>query len=279
MLRHLISGSIISNLACRIRPKDFSLTGVRLLKSWVSLKCESNFAYKKCEPPTPFDRRFSSAINKPLTVDLHTEDNLIYDRTDGPREIVLELDQILNSTKNNSKIMKLYEHLRGDGNGAKKIVGYWFLGSSALIFGIVILGGLTRLTESGLSMVDWNLIHFSPPQTDAAWAAYFDQYKMYPEFLANHDGQMTIEEFKRIYYMEHAHRVYGRLLGLFIIVPSIFFAVYKRADFINSKTIRKMTLGCSALVIFQVSLLHILQKLSLLNTTDYSISLIKFFCS
>jgi len=70
----------------------------------------------------------------------------------------------------------------GEGNGAKKAVGYWMLGSAGLVFGIVVLGGLTRLTESGLSIVDWSLIHFSPPKTEQEWLKYFEKYQQFPEY-------------------------------------------------------------------------------------------------
>lgn len=69
-----------------------------------------------------------------------------------------------------------------EGNGGKKIVGYWLAGTSAAVFGIIVFGGLTRLTESGLSMVDWKLIHFSAPKNDEEWQAYFDKYKEFPEY-------------------------------------------------------------------------------------------------
>lgn len=63
-----------------------------------------------------------------------------------------------------------------------RIVGYWLAGSSALVFGIIVFGGLTRLTESGLSMVDWKLIHFKPPSNEVDWQEYFNKYKQFPEY-------------------------------------------------------------------------------------------------
>ena len=76
----------------------------------------------------------------------------------------------------------LSSKLFAEGNGGKTIVGYWLAGTSAAVFGIIVLGGLTRLTESGLSMVDWKLIHFSAPKNDEEWQAYFDKYKEFPEY-------------------------------------------------------------------------------------------------
>jgi heme a synthase len=63
-----------------------------------------------------------------------------------------------------------------------KIVGGWLMGTSALVFGIVLLGGMTRLTESGLSMVDWSLLGSRPPSTQEEWNAYFEKYKQFPEY-------------------------------------------------------------------------------------------------
>lgn len=76
----------------------------------------------------------------------------------------------------------LASRLLAEGNGGKKIVGYWLAGTSAAVFGIIVFGGLTRLTESGLSMVDWKLIHFSAPKNEEEWQAYFDKYKEFPEY-------------------------------------------------------------------------------------------------
>jgi heme a synthase len=93
---------------------------------------------------------------------------------------------------------------------SSKPVGRWFLFSSSLVFGIVILGGVTRLTESGLSITEWNLIKgIKPPQSPQEWDLEFTKYKQFPEFkLLNH--QITLEEFKKIFYMEWAHRMWGR---------------------------------------------------------------------
>jgi heme a synthase len=137
-----------------------------------------------------------------------------------------------------------------DGNGARKIVGYWMVGTSGLVAGIVVLGGLTRLTQSGLSMVDWKLIHFRAPSTTQDWIEYFDKYKDSPEYQLNNHG-MNLEEFKRIYWMEHAHRVYGRLLGLWIIIPSIYLVASKH---VYSNRIKGTLLASSGLVVFQVSM-------------------------
>ena len=89
--------------------------------------------------------------------------------------------RLLNNTNNNS-VRSLASKLLVEGNGGKKIVGYWLAGTSAAVFGIIVFGGLTRLTESGLSMVDWKLIHFSAPKNESEWEAYFEKYKEFPEY-------------------------------------------------------------------------------------------------
>ncbi len=146
-----------------------------------------------------------------------------------------------------SRPLELGRSLWKEGNGARRIVGYWLVGASGLVFGIVVLGGLTRLTESGLSMVDWSLLHFRPPRTEAEWQAYFEKYQQFPEYQLNNRG-MSLDDFKRIYWYEHAHRVYGRLLGMYVLLPSAFFIARGWV----SPAMRRVLLGCSSLVIFQV---------------------------
>ncbi|KAF8941781.1 Cytochrome c oxidase assembly protein cox15, partial [Haplosporangium bisporale] len=87
----------------------------------------------------------------------------------------------------------------------KPIVGWWMMTISAMTFGIVVVGGMTRLTESGLSIVEWNLIKgMKPPRSQAEWEEEFEKYKQFPEYKILNHG-MTIEEFKRIFYYEWSH--------------------------------------------------------------------------
>ncbi|POS82325.1 hypothetical protein EPUL_006304, partial [Erysiphe pulchra] len=108
-----------------------------------------------------------------------------------------------------------------------KSVSYWLLGSAASVFGIVVLGGLTRLTESGLSITEWKPITGSlPPLSQADWDLEFEKYRASPEFhMLN--SNMNLSEFKKIYYMEWGHRQWGRVVGLSFVLPAIYF-VYKR---------------------------------------------------
>ncbi|XP_076650345.1 heme A synthase COX15 [Halictus rubicundus] len=103
-----------------------------------------------------------------------------------------------------------------------KIVGKWMLTCSGMVFIAVVLGGVTRLTESGLSMVTWKLLGEKMPTTESQWHAEFERYKQFPEYkITNHD--MTLEEFKRIWWMEYLHRMWGRLIGGVFIVPATYF--------------------------------------------------------
>eukprot|EP00842_Homolaphlyctis_polyrhiza_P004963 jgi/Hompol1/5468/HPOL_004463-RA len=107
---------------------------------------------------------------------------------------------------------------------SKPIVGYMYLFSGALVFTIVSVGGLTRLTESGLSIVEWNVIKgMKPPQSQQEWEEEFEKYKQFPEYkLLNR--HITLPEFKFIFYMEWAHRMLGRFIGLSFILPAAYFA-------------------------------------------------------
>ncbi|KAM5272357.1 heme A synthase COX15 isoform 3-T3 [Ctenodactylus gundi] len=106
---------------------------------------------------------------------------------------------------------------------AERVVGQWLLVCSGTVAGAVILGGVTRLTESGLSMVDWHLIkEMKPPTSQEEWEAEFSKYQQFPEFkILNHD--MTLAEFKFIWYMEYSHRMWGRIVGLVYILPAAYF--------------------------------------------------------
>uniref|UniRef100_A0A665V2C7 Cytochrome c oxidase assembly protein COX15 homolog n=1 Tax=Echeneis naucrates TaxID=173247 RepID=A0A665V2C7_ECHNA len=128
-----------------------------------------------------------------------------------------------------------------------RIVGRWLLGCSGLVVGAVVLGGVTRLTESGLSMVDWHLVReMKPPQSQAEWEAEFSKYQQFPEFkIMNHD--MTLSEFKFIFYMEWGHRMWGRLVGLAYILPTVYF--WRKGYF--NRSMKGKVLGLCGFVFFQ----------------------------
>ncbi|XP_076166028.1 heme A synthase COX15 isoform X2 [Ptiloglossa arizonensis] len=103
-----------------------------------------------------------------------------------------------------------------------KIVGKWMLTCSGMIFVAVILGGVTRLTESGLSMVTWKLFGERMPITENQWNIEFERYKQFPEYKITNQN-MTLKEFKHIWWMEYLHRMWGRLIGAVFIVPATYF--------------------------------------------------------
>ena len=104
----------------------------------------------------------------------------------------------------------------------KRFVEIWLYSMFILVFLIVAVGGLTRLTDSGLSITEWELFKgILPPLTDAKWLFYFDEYKKIPEYIEI-NYNMTLSEFKVIYYWEYGHRILARLIGLFSIIPMIY---------------------------------------------------------
>ncbi|WP_397363343.1 COX15/CtaA family protein [Olleya sp. R77988] len=117
----------------------------------------------------------------------------------------------------------------------KKVI-YWLLTGCLLIFIMVIVGGITRLTHSGLSISNYKLISGTiPPMNDIEWKEAFDLYKQYPEYqkLNTH---FTIEDFKDIYFWEWIHRVIGRFIGLVFFLPFLYFLLTKQ---LTKPTIKK----------------------------------------
>ncbi|CAI0409945.1 unnamed protein product [Linum tenue] len=108
------------------------------------------------------------------------------------------------------------------GPHARKMVGIWLFGSAAWVFSMVILGGVTRLTRSGLSMTDWKFTGQLPPLSDEEWSKEFEKYKQSPEYKRVNKG-MSLDDFKFIYWMEYGHRMWGRALGLMFAVPFSYF--------------------------------------------------------
>ncbi len=102
-------------------------------------------------------------------------------------------------------------------------ISIWLITMFWIISAMIIVGGLTRLTDSGLSITQWQLFSgFFPPLNNSQWIMYFDLYKEIPEFkLQNYD--MTMQEFKVIFWWEWAHRFMGRLIGLAFLIPLIYF--------------------------------------------------------
>src|SRR5205814_2829508 len=105
----------------------------------------------------------------------------------------------------------------------QRAIGLWLYAVAALIFATVLVGGATRLTESGLSIVEWKPVTGTlPPLSEAAWQAEFDKYKTIPQF-AHLNSAMTLHEFKTIFWWEWAHRLMGRLIGAAFLLPFLWF--------------------------------------------------------
>ncbi len=109
-------------------------------------------------------------------------------------------------------------------------ISNWLFFVAFLVFIMVVVGGITRLTESGLSITEWKLVTGAlPPLNEAAWLSEFAKYKLIPEFIEiNGPAGMTLSEFKFIYFWEWVHRLLGRLIGLAFALPFAWFAL-KRA--------------------------------------------------
>lgn len=116
--------------------------------------------------------------------------------------------------------------MNADGQGGPRqdrIMAVWLLGIAAMVFIMVIIGGLTRLTESGLSIVDWRPVTgWLPPLSEAEWLAAFQAYQATPEYLEVNRG-MTLGAFKGIFWLEYLHRLWGRLIGVAFAVPLVVF--------------------------------------------------------
>ncbi|KAL0322130.1 UNVERIFIED_CONTAM: Cytochrome c oxidase assembly protein COX15 [Sesamum calycinum] len=108
------------------------------------------------------------------------------------------------------------------GPHAQKAVGIWLFVSAAWVFSMVVLGGVTRLTRSGLSMTDWKFTGGLPPLSDEEWLVEFEKYKQSPEYKRVNKG-MSLDDFKFIYWMEYAHRMWGRALGIMFALPFSYF--------------------------------------------------------
>lgn len=142
----------------------------------------------------------------------------------------------------------------------------WLITGCFLLFIMVLVGGITRLTDSGLSMSNYNLITGTiPPLNDAEWQDAFEHYKQFPEYNAYNTG-FELEDFKAIYFWEWFHRVLGRLIGLVFIIPFIYFLFTKQ---LTKATIKKC-IGLLFLGGFQGFLGWFMVKSGLIDQPDVS---------
>jgi len=106
-----------------------------------------------------------------------------------------------------------------------RVMAIWLLLVAAMVFAMVVLGGVTRLTHSGLSMVDWRPVTgWLPPLSETEWERTFEAYRQFPEYQKENLG-MTFREFQGIFWLEYLHRLWGRLIGVAFAVPLVVFAV------------------------------------------------------
>ena len=131
-----------------------------------------------------------------------------------------------------------------------KLIARWLFICAVVIFGMILLGGVTRLTDSGLSMVEWNpLMGIIPPLSQYDWQELFLKYQQFPEYQKINLG-MTLGEFKVIFMYEYLHRVLGRLIGLLFFIPFVYFYFTRR---ISPQLLPKLLLmlflgGCQGLM-------------------------------
>jgi len=115
-------------------------------------------------------------------------------------------------------------------NRNKKSISIWLLSGCFLIFLMVVIGGITRLTGSGLSITEWNLVMGAvPPSSDAQWEEAFNKYKQIPQYQKlNYDFELA--DFKRIFFWEYLHRLLGRVIGMVFLIPFLYFLWKKKLD-------------------------------------------------
>jgi heme a synthase len=149
-----------------------------------------------------------------------------------------------------------------------KLVIYWLLSGCILLFIMVTVGGITRLTNSGLSMTDWHLVTDTfPPLSEEKWVATFEEYKKFPEYQKiNIHNDFTLSDYKFIYFWEWFHRFIGRIIGLVFVVPFVYFLIKKKID---TTTLKKcfVLLGMGA---FQGFLGWFMVKSGLIDNPDVS---------
>lgn len=112
---------------------------------------------------------------------------------------------------------------------ARKIVGVWLIIGLVLVIGQIMLGGITRLTDSGLSITEWDVVKGTlPPLNEAEWKVSFDKYQAFAKTqFENLHSDMTLQEFKKIFFWEWAHRFWARMMGFIFLFPFIFFLIKK----------------------------------------------------
>ncbi len=113
---------------------------------------------------------------------------------------------------------------------ARRRIAAWLLVCCTLVFIMIVVGGVTRLTRSGLSIVEWQPIAGTlPPLSQEAWETMFAKYRETPEYLKVNRG-MSLDEFKGIFWWEYLHRLLGRTIGLVFLIPFVWFALRRQIE-------------------------------------------------
>ncbi|ODV62813.1 Cox15p [Ascoidea rubescens DSM 1968] len=180
-----------------------------------------------------FNRGFSS-LNSALTSSSTTTSAIYGSSTDSTSNPSISFDNSPSISKQESGKKRADKPLVNSSSS----VGWWLLGTSGLVFGIVVLGGLTRLTESGLSITEWKPVTGTlPPLNEQQWIEEFEKYKLSPEFIQL-NSHIDLDDFKFIFFMEWFHRLWGRAIGVIMIAPSVyFFAKRKTSRHINRRMV------------------------------------------
>lgn len=131
-------------------------------------------------------------------------------------------------------------------------ISTWLLIGCVLVLGQIVIGGITRLTDSGLSITEWNVIKGTlPPLNDVEWNIAFEKYKTIAvkQFEAIH-RTMTIDEFKSIYFWEYFHRLWARIMGFVFLIPFLYFLMRRRIEFSLMKRLSIVILLASLAAVF-----------------------------
>ncbi len=142
----------------------------------------------------------------------------------------------------------------------------WLAVNIFMVFSMIVIGGITRLTDSGLSMTDWKLISgIIPPLNHNDWQIVFENYKGFPEYKIK-NSEMSLTEFKKIFFWEYLHRIWGRLIGLTFFIPLIF--IWIKEGF--SKNEKKLVVTLTFLGFFQAFMGWYMVKSGLIDKPDVS---------
>ena len=146
------------------------------------------------------------------------------------------------------------------------LFSFWVIGLITLLTLIIIVGGLTRLTDSGLSITKWEIFKgIIPPLNPEKWEQYFLEYKSIPQYIYL-NSDMTLDEFKFIFFWEYFHRILGRVIGLFFFIPFIFFIL---KGFLN-RYLKIRLFIIATLILFQGFIGWYMVKSGLIENTSVS---------